>query len=388
MADAITGEKVLNMDPAAPPAEKVFRAADPVMSNVATPADFAAQFPTPLDPLEVLDLCEDLGVWSAIPEERTGLKSYTWREMTSLAFTSGSQYIAFADGVCPEEYQHDGSNETVDLKNLGAKKSLTISDIMHSAASIGAGGISALLGGYAAGEGMPGGQDAATFVKDQIADLKAKEVRLGMTLVLNGWDNMLVNGSTAVSALEFNGIVAQVTAANGAHVTSGTTSGSFSADAFDQFLAASCAKPTDIFGHPAAIQGLLSAYFQTQYQGQQVVSYPDGNRLVPGINFAGYVNTAVGRLAVHADTRFPRTTNGTGGFSSIIYALRMAHNGEPLVYKITQIPLSLRDLVLGCSAIDFEIWTKTALIIKSMCAQGAYPAIFDGPITTTCTIIG
>ena len=389
MGADIVGEKVFNMDPAAPPAEKVFRAADPAISNVATPGDFAAEFPTPLDTTEVLDLCEDLGVWSAIPEEKIGLKSYTWREMTSLAFTSGSQYIAFADGVCPEEYAHDGSNETVDLKNLGAKKSLTISDIMHSAASIGAGyGISALLGGYAASAGMPGGQDAATFVKDQIADLKAKEVRLGMTLVLNGWDNMLVNGSTAVSALEFNGIVAQVTAANGAHVTSGTTSGSFSADAFDQFLGASCAKATDIFGHPAAIQGLMSAYFQVQYQGSQVVQYTDGNRIVPGINFAGFVNTGIGRLAVHADTRFPRTSNGTGGFSSIIYALRMVQNGEPLVYKLTQIPLSLRDLVPGCTAISFEVWVKTALIIKAMCAQSAYPAVFSGPVTTTCTIIG
>jgi hypothetical protein len=389
MAEDIVGEKVLNMDPAAPPAEKVFRAADPAISNVATPGDFAAEFPNPLDPTEVLDLCEDLGVWSAIPEEKTGLKTYTWREMTSLAFTSGTQYIAFTDGACPEEYAHDGSNESVDLKNLGAKKSLTVSDIMHSAASIGAGyGISALLGGYAASSGMPGGQDAATFVKDQIADLKAKEVRLGMTLVLNGWDDMLVNGSTAVSALEFNGIVQQVTAANGAHVSSGTVSGSFNANAFDQFLAASCAKPTDIFGHPAAIQGLMSAYFQVQYQGSQVVQYTDGARLVPGINFAGFVNTGVGRLAVHADTRFPRTSNGTGGFSSVIYALRMQHNGEPLVYKITQIPLSLRDLVPGCTAISFEIWVKTALIIKSMCAQGAYPAIFDGPIATTCTIIG
>jgi len=118
------------------------------------------------------------------------------------------------------------------------------------------------------------------------------------------------------------------------------------------------------------------------------VQYTDGNRIVPGINFAGFVNTGIGRLAVHADTRFPRTSNGTGGFSSIIYALRMVQNGEPLVYKLTQIPLSLRDLVPGCTAISFEVWVKTALIIKAMCAQSAYPAVFSGPVTTTCTIIG
>jgi hypothetical protein len=209
-----------------------------------------------------------------------------------------------------------------------------------------------------------------------------------MTLVLNGWDNQLINGSTAVSALEFDGIVRQVTAANGAHYTSGTTSGTFNADTFDAFLAESCAKPTDLFGHPAAIQGLMSAYFQVQYQGSQVVQYPDGNRLVPGINFAGYVNTGIGRLAVHADVRFPRVNVGGGAFSSAIYALRMTQNGEPLVFKITQIPLSLRDLVPGCTAISFEVWTKTALIIKSMCAQSVYVSIFSGNIATTCTVIG
>lgn len=390
MANPISGEAVLNMDPQAPPAEKVFRATDPAISNVATPADFAAQFPNPLDPTEVLDLCEDLNVWKTLPDVKTGLKTYTWREMDTLAFTSGSAYIAFTDGACPEEYEHGGTNLSVDLKNLGCKKSLTISDIMHSAASIGAGyGISALLGGFPAGEGMPGGSDAATYMREQIADLKAKEVRLGMTLVLNGWDEMLVNGDTDVSALEFNGIVDQVTLANGAHFVTSGASGSITGISFDRFLAESCAKATDIFGHPAAIQELMAAYYQLGYQGSQNVNFPGpANRIIPGYNFAGVVNTGVGQLAVHADIRFPRVASGETSFQSTIYALRMTHNGEPLVHKITQIPLSLQDLVRGCTAISFEIWTKTALVIKAMCAQSAYTALFTGQIASTCTVIG
>jgi hypothetical protein len=127
----LEGEKVVN-----PSTGEAFvaRATDPVVTNVGTPVDFAAQFPTPLDPTEILDMCEEVTLLQAIPEKRTGLKTELWREMTSLEFVSGSNYIPFVDGECPEEYRHDGGNESVDLKNLGAKKSLTISDIMHSAA--------------------------------------------------------------------------------------------------------------------------------------------------------------------------------------------------------------------------------------------------------------
>ena len=67
------GEVMANMDPTGP---KVIRAADPIVGvNAVTPGDFAGQFPNPLDPTEVIDLCEEIGVWSAIPEIRTGLKT-------------------------------------------------------------------------------------------------------------------------------------------------------------------------------------------------------------------------------------------------------------------------------------------------------------------------
>src|SRR5688572_29361635 len=132
----------------------VQRQADPAVSSIGTPADFSAQFPTPLDTTEILTLCEEINMWRSLPEQRTGLKQYTWREMTSLEFTSGSAYVAFADGACPEEYTHNGENTTIDLKNIGAHKSLMITDILHSMASIQAGyGINKLVDGYSGSEG-------------------------------------------------------------------------------------------------------------------------------------------------------------------------------------------------------------------------------------------
>lgn len=380
------GEKVLNVEDGT-----VFRATDPVISNVGTPADFAAQFPTPLDTTEILTMCEEISVWRAIPEQRTGLKQYTWREMNVLNMTSGSfLYTAFADGACPEEYEHSGSNTTIDLKNIGVKKSLTISDIMHSAASIQAGyGISALLGPGQASAGLPGGSDAATLVRQTIADLKEKELQLGAVLLMNEWDKMLVLGDVDNHALEFDGIVEFADHWDHTNATS-EASGTFSATNFDRFLTEACAKPTHVFGHPAAIQELMSAYFQLGFQGSQQIFATDGNRIIPGFNFASFVNTAVGRIQVVADLNFTRNAAGAAQFQTTLYAMRMTHNGEPMVYKITQIPMGVVDLVPGCTAISFEIWAKTALVVKGACFHGAYTALFGGRASgyTTCTMIG
>ena len=394
MAD-ITGEKVLNLGEDAV-VEKAFvsRATDPVISPVyALPGDFAAQYPTPLDTTEFISMCEEVTLLQAIPEQRTALKQHTWRELNALDFTSGSTYLAFADGYCPEEYEHSGDNTTVTLKNLGAKKSLGISDIMHSAAVASAGwnGINQLIGGFPSGEGLPGASDLASFQRESIMDLKEKEVRLGASLVLNGWDRLLVLGDTNTNSLEFDGFEQWATNVSCTMHTRSTAdinaSGSFSAVTFDRFLAEACAKPTHIFGHPTAIQELLSAYFQLGYQGSQTVNYVDGGRITPGFNFAGFVNTGVGRLPVIADSNFTRTAAGSSTFVADLWAMRMVHNGEPLVYRITQIPFSIRDLVPGCTAISFEIWTKTALIIKMCCAQSKYTSVFSGRITTTCSVI-
>jgi hypothetical protein len=66
----------------------------------------------------------------------------------------------------------------------------------------------------------------------------------------------------------------------------------------------------------------------------------------------------------------------------------MTHNGEPLVYKITQIPLSVNDLAPGCTAVSFEVWAATALVIKGCCAQGKMTSQFTGRIASTCTVVG
>lgn len=376
----------------------VQRASDPTQSpQASTPVDFAAQFPQPLDTTELIAMCEELGLWRNIPEIPTSLKAETWRELSTLAFSSGSSYISFADGACPEEYYHDGANTTVSLKNIGAHKSLEISDILHSAAvsALSRGpfgvGISRLVGGFAFGEGMPGGTDQGTFLAEAVGDLKAKEMVLAATLVLNGWDRLLATGNAGNNALEFSGIETQVTSGNGAHVndvTGQNASGTFTGLGLDRFLAEGCAKSDTILGHPQAIQEMMSAYFSLGFQGSQIIYNQDGNRMVPGYNFAGEVNTGIGALKVIADRNFTKTNSGANSFKSTLYTLRMNHNGMPLVYRSTQIPFSFRDLVPGCTAIQFEVWAKTALIIKAMCAQGAYTwGAFTGRSVTTCPTI-
>lgn len=372
----------------------VARTTDPLIlpQPYVQPADFTAQYPQPLDTTEIIAMCEEISLWQAIPDVRNPLNGETWRELNTLAFTSGSNYIAFADGECPEEYTHNGTNTTINNKNIGAKKSLSERDISHSMAVASANwnGINRLVGGIPSGEGMPGGANSATFAQQAVGDVKEKEVRLAMTLVLNGWDRLLAVGNATARPLEFDGIENQVTAANGSHTncTGTSASGTFSAQTYDRFLAESCAKPTAIFGHPQTVQEMMTGYFQLGFQGSQVVNFADGNRITPGFNFAGFVNTGVGRLAVVADNNFTRAVAGGGGFQASLYGLRMTHNGVPLVYKNIQIPLAMKDLAPGCTAISFEVWAATALIVKHRCAHSRYCAVFSGSITTTCTLIG
>jgi len=387
--NAPTGEQVLDLGGGG---AFVSKTTDPLIlpQPYASPADFAAQYPTPLDTTELVAMCEEISLWQALPELTTGLQQETWRELNSLAFTSGSAYISFADGECPEEYTHDGTNTTVTLKNIGAKKSLSLSDIMHSAAVAAAGwnGINRLVGGPPSSEGMPGGSSAGTFMQEQVADVKEKEIRLASTLVMNGWDRLLAEGNATTNTLEFDGIENLVTTTCGAYTNSSSPSGSFSASTYDRFLADSCAKPTTIMGHSSAIQEMMAGYFQLGYQGSQLVNFNDGNRITPGFNFASFVNTGVGRLAVVADYNFNRAAAGAGTFLGTLFGMRMTHNGVPLVYKRTQIPFSVRDLVPGCTAVSFEVWAKTALIVKHCCAHSRFTAVFNGNINTTCPQIG
>lgn len=389
-------DKVLNLgvDARAEPAF-VQKATDPLIfpTPYATPGDFTAQYPQPLDTTEIMAMCEEITMLKTLPEQRTALNAETWRELNVLAFNSGSSYVSFADGACPEEYYHEGDNSSVNIKNIGAKKTLSVREIMHSQAVASANwnGINTLVGAAPTGEGMPGASDLGTFQREVIRNLKEKEVRLGMTLVMNGWDRLLIQGNTANNSLEFTGI--ETWAANmscnfhtGSAQTGGVT-GSYSSANFDRFLSESCAKPTHVFGPPQAIQEMLSGYFQLGFAGSQVINYADGNRITPGFNFAGFVNTGIGRLVVVADNNFRRTNTGGSTFQADLWTMRMTHNGEPLVYKLTQIPLSLQDLTPGCTTIAFQIWAATALVIKACCAHGKFTSIYNGRIVTTCTTI-
>ena len=370
----------------------VARSVDPVIlpQPYVTPSDFSAQYPTPLDTTEILAMCEEVSLLRALPVETTQLKSHLWREMNALAFTSGSSYVSFADGECPEEFQHSGNNTTIDLKNVGAKKSLSISDILHSRAVAGAGwhGINNLLGGLPAGEGLPGASNSATFDRAFVADVKEKEVRLAATLVMNQMDRLLIQGNSVSNSLQWSGI--ENWASNQSvtfHTNSNTASGTFSAATFDRFLSESCAKPTVIAGHPQAIQEVMSAYFQLAWQGSQTVNVTSGDRIIPGFNFAGAVRTAVGTLGVIADANFALTDMGNGAFQAAIWAFRMTHNGVPLVYRIVQIPLGMTDLAPGCTAVSFQLWEKSALIIKHACTVGKYTTQLSGRVYSGCPTV-
>lgn len=388
----MNGEIIKNMGADAA-VEPVFRAADPVISPqpYASPADFTAQYPQPLDTTEILTLCEEVSVYNFLPEKRTALNAELWREMTSLVLSSGSSNaLAFADGACPEEYTHNGENKQVDNKNFGVKKTLSVREIMHSAAVASANwnGINTLVAGAPAGDGLPGGAPNATFQQQVVADLKEKEMRLGATLLLNGLDGMLINGDHVGNSLEITGIENwQTNYSVTFHTNDNTASGTLSAVSFDRFLSESCAKPTHVFGHPQAIQELLSAYFQLGYAGSQVVNFSDGNRITPGYNFGSIVNTGVGALRVVADSNFQRTAAGASTIQVDLWALRLTHNGEPMVYQSVQVPVSVNDLVPGCTAVSFQIWTARSLVIKGACFHGQYKTQITGRVTTTCTLI-
>lgn len=387
------GEVIKNMGADAGQ-EPVFRATDPVISPqpYATPADFTAQYPQPLDTTEILALCEEVTLLSAIPEQRTALNAELWREMTSLALSSGSSNaLAFADGSCPEEYTHNGTNKQVDIKSFGVKKTLSVREIMHSAAVASANwnGINRLVAPAAGGEGMPGAAQVGTFQQQVVSNLKEKEMRLGATLLLNGLDAMLVNGDHVDNSLEITGIEKWATNYSVTfHTNTNTASGTLAAADFDRFLSEACGKPTHLLGHPQVMQELLSSYFQLGFAGSQIINYTGpGDRIIPGFNFGSYVNTGIGRLQIIADTNFRRNAAGATSMQGDIWALRMTHNGEPMVYRTTQVPVAVNDLVPGCTAISFQIWTATALVIKGACFHGKYTTQVTGRIVSTCTVI-
>jgi len=351
---------------------------------VPTPGDFATEFGTPVDPTELLVLCEELGLYTAFPEIVNGSRVESWRELTQLAFASGCDSCAFHPGECPEDSVHHTDTESVTKRHFGVKKSLTESDIRHSIASIAGGvGVSQLVGAFN-DQGGPGNLDAASLIRGGVADLKEKELRLAMILVLNCWDDLLVNGDNVANPQEFDGIGQTITAANGARACPNWMTGTFSASTFDQFLAAGCAHPQAILGHPTALAQIALGYYGI---GAQTVVFDRNEGIIPGLNFANQIMAGIGPIALIRDSRFPRVARAGGTFDSIVYPVRLTHNGEPLIYKATQIPLSAKDLTPGCTAVAFEVWAVSALVVKAMCAQAVCQIRFSGMIDDGCVYV-
>ncbi len=356
-----------------------------------TPQLFNMQYPQPLDPMEVIALCEEVSAVRNIPVVEIGTKDDFWLEETNLYMDAG-QYMFFPDGDCPEEYTSTGTYHVTRLKNMGVKKSLTLMDIKHSLTVSGMGaGIGNLLSGFPSGEGEPGGYGATGFVHEAVADVKEKEIRKGMSLVPDGEDWTLIVGNSSTDALEYDGIETLVTSAAGAHANISCPTGTFSADDFHRFISESCAKPTHIWGHPLALSMVARSYFSLGFQGSQYVQNPSGANIIPGLSWGDSVHTQIGTLGLIGDVNFTRTAlaGECGGlFRSNLYPLRMVHNREPLVYRPTQFPLDYQDLAPGCTAISMEIWLREALTIKAICAQSLYTANLQGNIATTCTRMG
>jgi len=379
---------------AAQPGAVIQRAADPnIVVSPTTHPDFDLIWPVLIDPTEVWPMCSEVSLSQVIPDEDWPLKTYMWAEVDEMVLKSGTfqNYLAFADGDCPPEYKDSTTEKTIALKNIGVYKSETLSDIIHAAAvaSQPLGGLRTMMQPFLNQNTTPGTQfnSPQEMLMETVAGLKERDIRVGTALVLNGEDYLLAKGDSNQNPLVFDGIETQVTQTKGAHVNT-NISGTFSAVEFDRFLQEACVPPDIIMGHPSALQEISSGYFQLGFQGSQVVNVADGNRITPGFNFSNVINTAVGPIQMVADKNFTRIDMGGGTFQSPVFPLRMTYNGVRLIERRTQIPLSMMDLVPGCTSIQFQIIKKTVLVIKAICAQSRYTAKFTGRIVTTCPVIG
>lgn len=352
------------------------------------PSDFTAQYPQPLDPTEILTECEEISVWRALPEKVTPFNADQWREMTDVDFATATGLTNdgfFAKGGCPDRITASGENKVITRMYLGSQQTLTFEDIQHSAAvaAIQGLGISRLM------THTVGGPD----VIDVVRDAKAKEIRKEEIVVLNNWDLALVKGDSSINTLAFDGIETQVIEANGARVNADST-GTFDIEEFDNFLVAGCAHATHLFGHPKALEAVKKGYLMLGAGGgympvqQVVLSRAADGGVVPGMVLADEVFTTIGKLTLVPDFRFTATQVADHAFVSSIYALRVRHGGEPIVYKSTQTPLVFKDLTPGCTSVSFMTYTVTALVIKHMCAQAKFTSQFVGVVGAGCSIVG
>lgn len=363
---------------------------DPVvlLQPYTAPGDFAAQYPQPLDPTEILTECEEINVWRSLEEVVTPFNADQWREMTDIDFATATGLLNdgfFEKGGCPDRITASGNNISVTRRYIGAQQTLAFEDIQHSAAvaAIQGLGIRRLM------THTVGGPD----VIDVVRDAKAKEIRKQEILVLNNWDLALVKGNNAVNSLAFDGMETQVTSAGGARVNTDST-GTFDIEEFDNFIVAGCARPTHIYGHPKALEAVKKGYLAlgaiggTQPVQQIVLNRDASGGVVPGVTLADKVMTTAGPMILVPDFRFTATQVADHAFVSNLYLLRVRHNGEPLVYKSTQTPLVFKDLAPGCTAISFMVYAVTSLVIKHMCAQALWTSQFAGRVGDGCTIVG
>jgi len=364
---------------------------DPVvlLQPYTQPGDFTGEYPQPLDPTEILQQCEEISVWRALPEKITPFNADQWREMTEIDFATSTGLAAdgfFLKGGCPDQITASGENLSKTRMYIGAQQTLSYEDIMHSAAvaAIRGLGISRIM------THTVGGPD----VIDVIRDSKAKEIKKMEILTINNWDLGLVKGDSSVNTLAFDGIETQVTAAAGARAN-GDSTGSFDVEEFDNFLVLGCARPTHIFGHPKALEGIKKGYMALGAVGgafpvqQIVLSRSADGGVIPGMVLADEIYTSVGKITLVPDFRFTATQVADHAFVSSVYALRVYHGGEAIVYKSTQTPLSFKDLAPGCTAISFMTYAVTCLVIKHMCAQAVWTSQFAGRVSDTgCTVVG
>ena len=377
------------------------RATEPIGGNVSTQPSFNTWYPLPVPTQAIFTACEEITLARTLNQRPTSLKQDTWAEMSAMHFLTGStadqaySQMMFQDGSCPEVTTIGSPTQTtVTLKNLGAQQSLTESDIKHSAAVAGMGwAYNQFFGSGAFQQGLPFGGDGATIMSQMISDIKAREMWQMQVLLLNGYDKMLVKGNTSTSALQFQGIEGWFGSGSGAMTNSHNTndnsaSGTFDADVFDRFLSVGCLKPQVLMTTTQAGQEMLSAYFKKGFQGSQIINTTSPNGIIPGFNFAGSINTAIGNMPIVTDTNFTRTNIGGGKFQAKVYTLRMNNNGIDYIDVPTQFSLSYKDLAPGCTSVRFMMWAKQALVIKHGCAHGVYTSQFTGRIQTTCPVIG
>lgn len=344
----------------------VKRATDPIGTGV-TPTGFSGDYPVRLDPQAVFQLANNANLLRVIPEVTIGTKEYTWREITSVDFAAGKS-APFPDGDMPETFDDNGETKVVNLKTYGVMRRLKLTDILHSAASAGV------------QQRLKIWNDDGEMNPEIIADLKAAQIKNATALLANALDKHLVIGDSGADPLQFDGLKKQVTAANGAQEHIDAVGTTFDVNHFDKFLSQDTADGEHIIvAHPQVIEQIKRAYWSTI--GTHTIFVANNDPVAPGVTLDNRIMTSIGEVLLVPDRNFGLTDNGDGTYAADIYVLNMRVAGEPLVYRVSQIPMSYKDLAEGATSIGIMVWTNTALVVKGMPVQKHYKSNFAGVLT-------